>query len=764
VLEKLLAEGRPAYRTLARLLANEEESLRHELWVSLDKHVSRLIPGLCEPGKEIELDEFLEMRLSSGDAARADYAVFLLQSGRLPAAAERWQAILDQYGDPRAASVLTFLYRAQGDLTRALWAAQRTEDLTLVHLIRHEQGDWKELSTNYQKYPELQHNLGLRAAYHHLAGDEERLGPLLASLPVGVLLQLARTDRALGQKDGEPIIPHLDLLAERMEYGRLFRILERVKPGDASLNLYRARRLGDVGEQTLAETILQRLQQTMEKKATGGQQSSEVKKAGRDLGEASAWTLEPLQVLEVKKLLRPRAEILPEYARILEDILRRADAKAEARTEMKALSAVSGPEVQLLAVMSALYPSSSWEGLGWSRVFRHLEPKESVLETLQRVDRLIAGKMSRAEVDRAFAAVHTLAEDANAGHFFAPMARRAEALGRADLAQQCLELATRGGEASAWQALGDAFLQAKQFAKAADSYRRARERDPADAASCFLQGFALTQWGQEQDGKRLMQVAYRLPLADAGRRRELVQALERVGLTEEAQGQRELIAHNSLRDWSTGQNFRELSREAAQRQNHQQAAAAYERFVLNALWRQSFFLENEASLWVGAHLHLLRARARYEAKDVDGLVRELRRALDLYPGDTESLLRYYHDLHRRGRGKDADDLYARCFRLHETLCLEFPYHAAGHNQLAWLAARCRRDLDNALTHARQAVNLRPAEVGYHDTLAEVCFQRGDRERALAENEQCLRLAPQNTYYRRQRERITAGDPRAPLPE
>ena len=51
-----------------------------------------------------------------------------------------------------------------------------------------------------------------------------------------------------------------------------------------------------------------------------------------------------------------------------------------------------------------------------------------------------------------------------------------------------------------------------------------------------------------------------------------------------------------------------------------------------------------------------------------------------------------------------------------------------------------------------------------DTLAEVHFQRGDRDQALQLMKKCIELDPKNRYFRDQLKRFEAGDPKAPLPE
>ena len=83
--------------------------------------------------------------------------------------------------------------------------------------------------------------------------------------------------------------------------------------------------------------------------------------------------------------------------------------------------------------------------------------------------------------------------------------------------------------------------------------------------------------------------------------------------------------------------------------------------------------------------------------------------------------------------------------------------------MAWLTACCRRELDKGLEHAQKAVALAPDAPGYHDTLGEVYFQRGDKEKALTAARRSAELDPKVEYYKRQIKRIEAGDPRAELP-
>ena len=77
---------------------------------------------------------------------------------------------------------------------------------------------------------------------------------------------------------------------------------------------------------------------------------------------------------------------------------------------------------------------------------------------------------------------------------------------------------------------------------------------------------------------------------------------------------------------------------------------------------------------------------------------------------------------------------------------------------------CNRDLDDALTHAKKAVEVAPKTAGYIDTLAEVYFRKTDRAKALELMKQCAALEPTNPYYRKQLERFEKKPFDSPLPD
>jgi tetratricopeptide (TPR) repeat protein len=136
----------------------------------------------------------------------------------------------------------------------------------------------------------------------------------------------------------------------------------------------------------------------------------------------------------------------------------------------------------------------------------------------------------------------------------------------------------------------------------------------------------------------------------------------------------------------------------------------------------------------------------------------------IVPEDLGVPLQAVTRLDKLGKKKDADEVFETAFAFHQKLGAKAVPNPNPANDLAWLCAVCHRRLDDALTLAQKAVALEPKNPAFLDTLAEVHFQKGNRERALELMKQCIELAPDNNYFRQQRDRFEKGDPTLPPPE
>jgi tetratricopeptide (TPR) repeat protein len=84
---------------------------------------------------------------------------------------------------------------------------------------------------------------------------------------------------------------------------------------------------------------------------------------------------------------------------------------------------------------------------------------------------------------------------------------------------------------------------------------------------------------------------------------------------------------------------------------------------------------------------------------------------------------------------------------------QYPTSALLLNNLAWTNACCRANLEFSTELAERAVKLRPDFSNYLDTLAELYFLQGQRDKAIELMKQCLSQQPDKPHYRRQMRRF-----------
>ena len=211
------------------------------------------------------------------------------------------------------------------------------------------------------------------------------------------------------------------------------------------------------------------------------------------------------------------------------------------------------------------------------------------------------------------------------------------------------------------------------------------------------------------------------------------------------------------------EGMRETAIDALGGKDYAAAAADQERTMLRCLYRSVSYVQPGAYLGVPALVHRLRARADAAAGKFDEARNEVELGLAALPGDTFIPVEMVPAWDKAGRKKDAQELFDRCMAVQEKFCRDYPNCPWGHNSVAWVSACCRRNLDAAREHALKAVALAPDNAGDLDTLAEVYFQRGDKDQAVAAEKKAVDLDPKKAYFRKQLQRIEAGDPAAERP-
>lgn len=780
----LAALGKPGLVALARLAAKADTpEARQFLGAALTDAAKQAVPLLLVERDLATAAALLEACLiGDTEDAVANYVAFVYLRGTLPAALAKWETE-EGRRSPRAAEVRIALYRAKSDFATARRVAAEAKRDDLTDALLWEEGDWKALAER----PELPERadprfrrerspaqaLGLRAAYHRLAGNAKPFEEAIAGLKklasggpddiverqaaVEALLLNERAADALALLEKLPLRGlTFDLLAAQSRFQEAFAAAGRpvaVDDGDDRLDLKQARWLYLLGETDQAV-------QTFARRAGGLKQPGQVSEA--------AELIKTELRLGLKELAREHA------ARYLGE-LNLADASA--RSDAVGL------------VLEAAFPKRGAAAGTWWRFLARQFPHEDALARMKRLLGLLEpapganGSLPPVPADLAEALGQSLPEGkpdedgaanpigrrrtAARGH--EALAEAYKAAGQLDAAEgqltKAAESAFETGAAAAWLNLGDFQAERKRYAEAAVSYGEAVRRDKTQPLPLYLQGWALTQAGHAKEGQALTELAHWLPLGNQLARAMFAEELTKRDQLEAARRERDLVLRVGwYRMWYVGNVLNYLARDAAVRKEYAKAAAYYERGVVGCLRVGSQFVDSSAYLVVPQLVHQHRARAALAAGRVGEALAEAKVCLDLVPGNVDLTVQLVPELDKAGRKTDGDALYEKAAAVHKKLCADYPKGAFAHNSVAWLAACCRRDLDAALEHAKKATELQPQTPGYLDTLAEVYFQRGDTAKAIACMKKCRVMDPRKTYFGKQLRRFEAGDRLAPPPD
>ena len=760
-----LAElGSPGLQALGRLRSRvDADDQRRTLNDAVALAAIRALPPLLKERKYDELQSLLEACLDRrADEAIANYVALVLLRGKLTSELARWQADHAAHPSPRSAEVLVALSRAAGNLSAARPLAAERPDL--FEDILWEQGDWAELAKlsspraasdeTDRRSPAVE--AATRAAYCRLAGNSagakshldklRQLGDQLDefAIPKGLLLNecAAEAIERLSKSDPPSEIA-FDLLVAQMRYREAFALADKILAGGSPdrghhLAIQRARAQFLIGQTEESEksfaAILGRI-------ATAGDTESAV-------------------------------ELVQAQWRVgLRDAARAAAATALfAAARQSADSAMDGSR----RILDVVFPRRGGEAAAWWALLRQKYPNDDDAAAMRRLvsliepgreppanlDELITALIAGGGADDAYAAVQARLAAATA----------CEASGRLDDAVRHLtDAAARARDANLhgqnpFIRLGDLHAVRERFADAAEAYALAAERDPSEPVPVYLRGWALQRAGHADAGAAAIEDARLLALGDVRKRASVAEELARRDLHELARRERDLVVRLGWRRaWAAGNLLAGMARDAAARNDFARAADCYERVIVGVLASDFQFVEAAGYLTVPALVHAYRARAALAADRLDAVRAEADACLTLTPGHLDLALLVVPELTSRGRTADADAIYARAAQTYETMCKDHPHSAFAHNSAAWLAACCRRDLDRALEHARQATELAPKHAGYRDTLAEVHFQRGDRAKAIELMKECRRMEPNNSYFVKQLQRFEAGNPAVPPP-
>ncbi|HEY7087717.1 MAG TPA: hypothetical protein VH518_06475 [Tepidisphaeraceae bacterium] len=150
------------------------------------------------------------------------------------------------------------------------------------------------------------------------------------------------------------------------------------------------------------------------------------------------------------------------------------------------------------------------------------------------------------------------------------------------------------------------------------------------------------------------------------------------------------------------------------------------------------------------------ARLAHARGDDTAALHHLDAVLDKTELDPEVVMSVCPILDSLGRREQADVLFKPAYEASVQRLAADSDNPAQMNELAWLCARCGRQLNRAMDLATKAVAAEPDNSAFLDTLAEVNFHLGHADQSSKLEARALELEPGDTFMTRQLERFTAA--------
>jgi tetratricopeptide (TPR) repeat protein len=679
--------------------------------------------------------ELLRHDALEGDPAVRDYAALLFLHGGLDVQIAAADAKLNPGGAPGKRVV--YLTRAKGDLAGAIKAADESDETELVDALLMEARDWKRLALRYHDRPgSSSETLGFTAEFCRFTGDADGVERAAAGLRsyadqheeeywncAECLMLNDRVDEGvavlLSHKD---YLGAIDFLLARLRLKEALALIPKakadLKPAEAlrlrarAISVYRY-----IGDRESAERELRDVATENEKEK-----------------DRTTWIRLSSAAREMK---RPR---------LADKFLAAAISLVAAGAESDVLEKADLPEG---------FPAFFW----WQflRLQHMTEPYE---QTLGRLRDLATGKLSSEEVDALTEAARksaALASQLERGRWIQAIGQTFNLLGRRDEAEKCFqELVGMEPTYASLELLGDCEASRGDFSKAAGSYYQAWDLDRTRPAPLALDGWALLHCGRERDGRDAIDRAHLLPLGDEVQRTRLEELFRAHDLPDDAARERELIIRTGqIFSWEVC-NAHRLNGDAQEAHGDPGAAAdSWDLAFLRNVRKDTNFIVPVVNASVPAMIHKARALSLVKTAP-DKALAEAKLAMTDTPQDADVLIELVQAFEKAGHKAEADAIFEPGVSIYRHLCEDFPASGPAHNELAWADGRCRRNLDEALAHAKRSVELDPDNAESVDTLAEVHFGRGELAEAITAAQRCVELNPKFPHYREQLEKLKAA--------
>jgi len=794
-IQELLKLGAPGISVARALLGkNLPPEARAEVITHVATLVRREVPLRLFEGKTDEASELIALHaIGTATEGAADYAVFQVLRGNLPAAIASAEAAL-KAGKHTANTklILAHLYRANGDWKKAGEVAADLppagDDFNLLNSLREEEGDWATLADTFPT-GRANHPTALRLTLLRLAGrqkvfDDElaevvKNAPESASPPelfeaVFALLANHRVEDAtrilLEKKQNLGLLAEmlilqlrykeaLELLDTAEKFGQLLPDSERL-----DFDLRRGRLLMLVGKRDDAVQVFN--------------------KAAEGLMRGQGREVRSNPIMAMRSLLRAELRVG----------LRDLAAEHAAQFLVSGIYRTGSDSPTGESVFEILFGSNATAGETLFSLLRARKiPGDVPGPTMIRVRELLTGKASKAAVDEAVGVLRELAprpllatpEAATQhSHYHLALAAVCRAAGRDADADAAFKAATESidvdvdvagvrswvfGVSDAYRPYvewGDFLYDRGRYHEAAARLVDGWKRFPNQPILLFLSGKALVKAGDAKEGNRRIELSHWVSLGQERIRGRFLDELVRRGEGIAAKRETELVLRACwCHDHYFGNVMNQAARAAELIRDFDTAEKCCQRSLLVMLKTPGmYYVETSAYMVVPHSLLIYRAQAQLRAGKVEEAIALARKALAITPGHIDLITGMVTELDRLDKKAASDELFGIGWKAYQKVLAEFPDSPSTRNALATLAANCLRELDKGLDYSQAAVKADPASVGFRETLAEVHFRRGERDKAIEVMTKLAEEDSTNRLYKRQLVRYRNGALDSPKPD
>lgn len=305
----------------------------------------------------------------------------------------------------------------------------------------------------------------------------------------------------------------------------------------------------------------------------------------------------------------------------------------------------------------------------------------------------------------------------------------------------------------------DEAVKAGEFAAAIDLYHKFAKERPGYPLPMYLEGLTRKRVkADDPQADELISRATRLPLAHETLRASLAAGLSQRQFEAEAAHQWKLLWQFSPPDspYRIDITPAVVADSLKQKQDYTWAVHELELSQLQLLRKSTTTTDVTEAVAVRAAIARYNALAAIQKNDIDTARLHIAAAQQILPNDIELVIGVFNALKSTEHAAIGRQLFESVFAELQTLCTRHPLMAVLHNETAWMAARCRIELEAGEALARRAVKLAPDHPEYLDTLAEILFQQHQREQAIQLMQQCIAAEPDFTYFHRQLKRFQTG--------